>query len=193
MTGGLGTRDAAAASDGDLLGRVRAGDTRAFDTLVRRHVKPAVRLATRLLGGDDAAGEDVVQDSFIAVLESVDAFDLKRPFAPWFYRIVANRCANVRRTRSREATETLSRSLESGRPRPDREAARGALRSRLRAGLERLPDRQREVLMLYDVEGFAGAEIAEMLEISPVTVRWHLHQARAAMRAIMDGEVEEDT
>jgi RNA polymerase sigma factor (sigma-70 family) len=193
MTGGLGTRDTAAASDGDLLGRVRAGDTRAFDTLVRRHLEPAVRLATRLLGGDDAAGEDVVQDSFIAVLESVDAFDPKRSFAPWFYRIVANRCANVRRTRSRQATETLSRSLESGRPGPDREAARGALRSRLRAGLERLPDRQREVLMLYDVEGFAGAEIAEMLEISPVTVRWHLHQARAAMRAIMDGEVEEDT
>jgi DNA-directed RNA polymerase specialized sigma24 family protein len=67
MTGGSGTRDAAA-SDGDLLGRVRAGDTRAFDTLVRRHVEPAVRLATRLLGGDDAAGEDAVQDSFIAVL-----------------------------------------------------------------------------------------------------------------------------
>jgi RNA polymerase sigma factor (sigma-70 family) len=186
-------KDAAAASDGDLLGRVRAGDTRAFDTLVRRHLEPAVRLATRLLGGDDAAGEDVVQESFIAVLESVDAFDPTRPFAPWFYRIVANRCANVRRTRSRQATETLSRSLESGRPGPDRDAARGALRSRLRAGLNRLPDRQREVLMLYDVEGFAGAEIAEMLEISPVTVRWHLHQARAAMRAIMDGEVEEDT
>lgn len=46
--------------------------------------------------------------------------------------------------------------------------------------------------MLYDVEGFAGPEIAEMLEISPGTVRWHLHQARAAMRAILDGAVEEE-
>jgi RNA polymerase sigma-70 factor, ECF subfamily len=183
--------EAAAASDGDLLRRVRGGDTGAFDALIRRHLEPAVRLATRLLGGDDAAAEDVVQDSFLAVLESVDAFDLRRAFAPWFYRIVANRCSNVRRSSALRATESLSRSQASEVPGPDREAALSALRSRLRDGLDRLPERQREVLMLYDVEGFAGPEIAEMLAISPGTVRWHLHQARAAMRAILDGAMGE--
>jgi RNA polymerase sigma-70 factor, ECF subfamily len=184
--------EAAGPSDGALLHRVRGGDRGAFDALVRRHLEPAVRLATRLLGGDDAAAEDVVQDSFLAVLESVDGFDPTRAFAPWFYRIVANRCSNVRRASVRRGTETLSRSLASEGPGPDREAARSALRSRLRDGLDRLPERQREVLMLYDVEGFAGPEIAEMLEISPGTVRWHLHQARAAMRAILDGAMEEE-
>jgi RNA polymerase sigma-70 factor, ECF subfamily len=179
-----------ASPDSDLLRRVRHGDPGAFDALVRRHLEPAVRLATRLLGGDEDAAEDVVQESFLAVLEAVDTFDPERPFAPWFYRIVANRCSNARRTQSRRGTEALSPTLESERPGPDREADRSALRSRLRAGLERLPERQREVLVLYDVEGFAGPEIAELLEISPGTVRWHLHQARAAMRAILDGEAE---
>jgi RNA polymerase sigma-70 factor, ECF subfamily len=185
-------KDVAASPDRELVRKVREGDPDAFDTLVRRHLPAAVRLATRLLGDEDEA-EDVVQESFLAVLERVDSFDVTRPFAPWFYRIVANRCSNVRRGRSRRPTEGLSRTLVSERASPDREAQRGRLRSRLRAGLDQLPDRQREILMLYDVEGFAGPEIAEMLEISPGTVRWHLHQARAAMRAILDGAVEEET
>lgn len=185
-------KDIAASPDRDLVGKVREGDPDAFDALVRRHLPAAIRLATRLLGDDDDA-EDVVQESFLAVLERVDSFDVTRPFAPWFYRIVANRCSNIRRGRSRRPTETLSRTLASDRAGPDREAQRGMLRSRLRAGLDQLPARQREILMLYDVEGFAGPEIAEMLEISPGTVRWHLHQARASMRAILDGGLEEET
>jgi RNA polymerase sigma-70 factor, ECF subfamily len=176
-------------SDRELLQRVRAGDPGSFDQLVRRHLEPAVRLATRLLGDDDAA-EDVVQESFLAVLDAADTFDPGRRFAPWFYRIVANRCANVKRTWSRRPTEGLSPTLESPGPGPDREAERSVLRARLERGLASLPERQRQVLMLYEVEGFTGPEIAEALGISPGTVRWHLHQGRAAMRAILEAEEE---
>jgi RNA polymerase sigma-70 factor, ECF subfamily len=178
-------------SDRELVGRVRAGDAAAFSILVRRHLRPAVRLAARLLGDDDAA-EDVVQESFLAVLESVDGFDEARPFAPWFYRIVSNRCSNVRRSWSRRPAEALSPTLASERPGPERDAERRWLRSRLEAALNELPERQREVLMLYDVDGFTGPEIAEMLNISAGTVRWHVHQARAAMRAILDVEEQEE-
>jgi RNA polymerase sigma-70 factor, ECF subfamily len=167
--------------------RVRLGDDAAFAELVGRHIRPAVRLATRLLGGD-ADAEDVVQESFMAVIAQADDFDLGRPFAPWFYRIVANRCANERRSRSRRPSEALAPTLTTNRPGPDRDAERGALRRRLRTALAALPDRQREVLLMYDVDGFAGPEIGDMLDISPGTVRWHLHQARAAMRAILSEE-----
>jgi RNA polymerase sigma-70 factor, ECF subfamily len=183
--------DDASPPDRELIGRVRAGDATAFTRLVRRHLRPAVRLAARLLGDDDAA-EDVVQESFLAVLEAVDGFDETRPFAPWFYRIVANRCSNVRRSQVRRRTETLSPTLRTELPGPDREAERSRLRDRLAAALGELPDRQRDVLMLYEVEGFSGPEIAEMFHISSGTVRWHLHQARAAMRAILDGEEQEE-
>lgn len=177
--------------DGELLGQVTRGDAGAFDELVGRYLEPAVRLATRLVG-DDAAAEDVVQDSFLAVLEAVDGFDTARPFAPWFYRIVANRCSNVRRARTTRATGPLSPTLRSDTVAPDVAAERSSLRDRLRGALARLPDRQRQVLLLFDVDGFAGPEIAEMLDISPGTVRWHLHQARAAMRAILDGGAQEE-
>ncbi len=177
------------ARDRELLGRVRLGETRAFDELVRRHLGPAVRLATRLLGEDGA--EDVVQDSFLAVLDHLEDFDTSRPFAPWFYRIVANRCANARRARSRRGSEPLSPQLEAGTKPPDEAAELSSLRTRLQRALVRLPERQRTILLLFDVDGFTGPEIAGMLDISTGTVRWHLHQARAAMRAILDGEVEE--
>lgn len=173
------------------MSRVRLGDRSAFEELVRRHLRPAVRMAERLLGaGGDA--EDMVQESFLAVLDTADRYDPSRPFAPWFYRILANRCSNARRAHRRRATEPLSPALESPRPGPEREAERGALRQRLRAALDTLPDRQREVLLLFDVEGFTGPQIAEMLELSAGTVRWHLHQARAAMRALLEDEAQEE-
>jgi RNA polymerase sigma-70 factor, ECF subfamily len=175
--------------DRELVARLRAGDAGSFELLVRRHLRPAVRLASRLLGDDDAA-EDVAQESFLAVLESLDGYDETRAFAPWFYKIVANRCSNVRRSLSRRPTERLSPGLESNRPGPEREAERRTLRGRLEQALDGLPERQRDVLMLYDVDGFTGPEIAEMLDISPGTVRWHLHQARAAMRALLEDEEE---
>ena len=173
--------------DRELVRRTRIGDASAFDALVGRHLRPAIRLATRLLGDDDAA-EDVVQESFMAVLESIDRFDDSRRFAPWFYQIVANRCANARRSAARRPAEPIPAGLATDGPGPERRAEQGALRDRLREGLAELPERQRQILMLYDVEGFSGPEISTMLGISPGTVRWHLHQARAAMREILGEE-----
>jgi RNA polymerase sigma-70 factor, ECF subfamily len=184
-------REAVTPPDRDLVVRVRSGDAAAFAVLVNRHLRPAVRLAARLLGDDDAA-EDVVQESFLAVLEAADSFDETRSFAPWFYRIVANRCSNARRSRSRRPTEGLTRELVSEAAGPERETEQRRLRERLESALAELPDRQREVLLLYEVEGFTGPEIGEMLDISSGTVRWHLHQARAAMRDILDAEAREE-
>jgi RNA polymerase sigma-70 factor, ECF subfamily len=174
-------------SDGELVVRVRGGDREAFEGLVRRHLRPALRLAARLLGDEDAA-EDVVQESFMAALDGLDGFDTKRAFGPWFYRIVANRCSNARRTSERRRTGALTPTLESREAGPERALERAELGMRLRAALERLPSRQREVLLLYEVEGFTGGEIAELLGVTQGTVRWHLHQARASMRAALEGE-----
>jgi RNA polymerase sigma-70 factor, ECF subfamily len=173
------------------MGRVGLGDRAAFEELVRRHVRPAVRLAERLLG-DDSEAEDVVQESFLAVLEGADRYDASRAFAPWFYRIVANRCSNLRRSRSRQPTDRLSSSVASPLPGPERDTERSLLRDRLAAGLVALPDRQREVLLLYDVDGFTGPEIAALLGVSAATVRWHLHQARAAMRGLLGGDADRE-
>src|SRR5690606_31851286 len=126
--------------------------------------------------------EDLVQDAFIASLEKIDTFDAEREFAPWFYRILVNRCLNARKSRSRRSTVEISDDATSPVASPLMETERSELRTYLTRALDRLPERQRTIVTLFDVEGFSSPEVAEILGISDGTVRWHLHQARQVLR-----------
>lgn len=172
---------APAEDEAALVERVRRGDAAAFDTLVTRYMRRAFSVAFRVMGRKEDA-EDLVQDAFLAVLQRIDQFEAGRPFAPWFFRVLVNRGLNARKARSLRATDEIPEAVAAHGPSPEREAERGELRDRLRAALDTLPERQRMVVELYELEGFAGPEIAEILEISDGTVRWHLHEARKALR-----------
>ena len=177
---GLPDADEAAA-----ITRVQAGDTAAFDLVVRRYLRRAFAVAFRLLGHREDA-EDVVQEAFLAALANIRSFDVSRPFGPWLYRIVATRGLNFRKSRSRRATEVLEDAgVASGAPDPAAAAEHAGLRSEVAAALARLPERQRMVVQLFELDGFSGAEIATMLGISAGTVRWYLHQARQALRGTL--------
>lgn len=165
--------------------RVRVGDPDAFDLLVTRHLERAYRIAFRLLGHHEDA-EDLVQESFLAVLEKIDTFQEGRAFTPWFHRIVVNRGINARQSRSIRRTDAIPESTAGAGILPDREAELGEVRERVEEALRTLPERQRVVTQLFELEGYSGAEIAEMLEISPGTVRWHLHEARRALREVLE-------
>lgn len=169
------------ALDARLVERVRRGDARAFDDLVARHMRRAFGVAYRLMGQREDA-EDLVQDAFLAALERIDTFRPGRSFSPWFYRILVNRGLNARRARSLRTTVPIPESAAARSPSPDRMAEQGELREELRAALASLPERQRVVVELFELEGFSGPEIAGILEISEGTVRWHLHEARRALR-----------
>lgn len=176
---------AAELTDAELARRVQEGDVNAYDLLVGRHLKKAYRVAYRYLNQAQDA-EDLVQEAFIAALRRIDSFDSTRPFAPWFYRILVNRCLNARKSRARRGTVELSREVVSGRASPLLEAERSELRQQLREAMEELPDRQKTIVALSDVEGFTSPEIAEMLNITDGTVRWHLHQARRVLRNALE-------
>jgi len=171
--------------DPGLVELVRGGDSDAFGVLVQRHMRRAFRVAYRVLGHREDA-EDLVQDAFIAALEGIDTFQPGRSFGPWFYRIVVNRGLNARKARSIRTTEQLPIDVASAEPLPDRAAEQSELRVRLRDALGELPEKQRVATELFELEGFSGAEIAEILEIPAGTVRWHLHQARQALRSSME-------
>jgi len=171
--------------DTELVELVRDGDPAAFDVVVRRHMKRAFRIAYRVLGHKEDA-EDLVQDAFVAAVEGIDGFQRGRSFAPWFYRIVVNRGLNARKARSIRATDELPIALTANDPLPDRMAERAELKERLRVAMDALPEKQRIATELFELEGFSGAEIAEILEIPAGTVRWHLHQARQALRDSME-------
>jgi RNA polymerase sigma-70 factor (ECF subfamily) len=164
-----------------LVEGVRAGDAAAFETLATRYMRRAFAVAYRLMGQKEDA-EDLVQEAFMAVLQRIGTFEPGRPFAPWFFRILVNRGLNARKARSLRAVDPIPDGTAAHGPTPEREAERTELRERLRRAMDALPERQRVIVELFELEGFGGPEIAEILEISDGTVRWHLHEARKTLK-----------
>jgi RNA polymerase sigma-70 factor (ECF subfamily) len=170
----------------ELLARVQDGDPEAFDILVRRYLPRARVIARRLMQDPDDA-DDLVQDAFLRALERISSFDLSRAFEPWFTRLLVNRGLDLRRKRTVRRTESYEPELFPGGARADREAEQSELRGALTQALAALPERQRLIVSLAEIDGRSTEEIAGMLNVSQVTVRWHLHQARRALREALKG------
>lgn len=164
-----------------LLERVQAGETAAFNELVRRYLRPAYGIAYRVLKQREDA-EDVAQEALVAVLDTIHRFDTSRPFGPWLYRIVMNRALNARKSRSIRQAEPVAEELVATGESPEAASERSEARDRLEGALATLPERQALIVRLFELEGFSSAEIGSMLDLSDGTVRWHLHQARGALR-----------
>jgi RNA polymerase sigma-70 factor, ECF subfamily len=169
-------------SDRELVEATLAGDRRASEALVRRYLPRAYALAYHILGNRQDA-EDLVQDAWIAALDALETIDLHRPFAPWFFRIVVNKGLNTRRSQKVRTNSSLDGFEAAGADnRVDDPGTRGEIRDRFAEAVSGLPPRQRAIVQLFEVEGYDTGEIAEMLGMSTVTVRWHLHEARARLR-----------
>ena len=184
---------AAPAADDEpaLVERVRRGDPAAFDALVGRYMRRAFAVAYRLLGNREDA-EDLVQDAFVAVLQKIDTFERGRGFSPWFFRILVNRGLNARKARALRTTDEIPAAVAAAGFSPERQAEQTELRDRLRGALATLPERQRVIVELFELEGFGSTEIAEILEIADGTVRWHLHEARKALRQALAAYEKKD-
>lgn len=167
-----------------LVERVRARDPLAFDELVRRYLRRAFAVAYHVMQHREDA-EDLVQDAFIAVLEQIDRFEPGRAFAPWFFRVLVNRGLNARKSRRVRRTESVPEDAAALGRSPHRDAETAEYRTRLRGALRGLPERQRLVVRLAELEGFSTAEIAGIMNVAQSTVRWYLHEARRALRVAL--------
>ena len=172
------------AGEADLVARTLSGERAAFGVLVERYAPQARRVARAVLGDPDEA-DDAAQDGFLSALVKLGQYDARRPFGPWLMRIVANAATDRRRRRQVRRVEQLDPGLVGGGPRPDTEAVRSELGERLRAALAELPPRRRTAVVLFDVEGYSHAEIAEMLGIPEGTVRSEVFHARRRLRALL--------
>jgi RNA polymerase sigma-70 factor (ECF subfamily) len=172
------------AGEADLVARTLSGERAAFGVLVERYAPQARRVARAVLGDPDEA-DDAAQDGFLSALVKLGQYDARRPFGPWLMRIVANAATDRRRRRQVRKVEQLDPGLVGGGPRPDTEAVRSELGERLRAALADLPPRRRTAVVLFDVEGYSHAEIAEMLGIPEGTVRSEVFHARRRLRALL--------
>ena len=172
-------------TDGALVARVRRGESRAFDQLVRRHLRTAHSVARSKLD-NPADADDVVQDAFIKALQRID--DCRNPegFRSWLLVIVRNTAHNYReRERLRAAAPLEKATSAASGDDPLADAMNTELRGRLREAMNSLTELQRKVLVLYDLEGWKHGEIARELGISAGSSRVHLHVARRAMRRLL--------
>jgi RNA polymerase sigma-70 factor (ECF subfamily) len=168
--------------DAALVGRSLAGDARAFEALVRRYAGTAHAVALGIVK-EPSDAEDVCQDAFVRALERLEDCRDPSKFGAWFLRIVRNRAHSVRRYLGvREAAPLDAVPTPSDDAGPARDAERSQLRAALTRAIDALPEVQREVVLLHDLEGWKHREIGEMLEIPEGTVRAHLFHARRALR-----------
>jgi RNA polymerase sigma-70 factor (ECF subfamily) len=191
-------------SDEELLRRLRAGDEGAFVTLVERHNGPMLRLALSFVPSR-AVAEEVVQDTWLAALRGLGAFESRSSLKTWLFTILVNR---ARTTGVREA-----RSVPIGDAGPVVDASRFGpdggwavppehwiedaedridavkLSDLLRVVLDTLPARQREVVLLRDVEELSSADVCEVLAISEANQRVLLHRGRAKLRQALESEL----
>lgn len=186
--------------DEELVAKLRSGDEAAFAMLVRAHHGALVRLATTIVGSR-AVADEVVQDTWLAVVRGVDRFEGRSSLRTWLFRILVNR---ARTTAGKERRAESVADIDSDRfdatgvwaapPVPwadqvdDRLVAQ-QLAPLARTAIDTLPDAQRQVLLLRDVEGLAAADVAELLGLSDGNQRVLLHRARARVRSELEAKL----
>ncbi len=180
---------AAVDPDRELVDRWRAGDERAFETLLRRHERKVFGLLVRMLGSREEA-EDAAQETFLNLHRHGHRFRREARFSTFVYRVAVNAALNRRRTlgRRRSHMERLSEHQSVGHdlpsePRgPEDSAAGGEIRDRVQQGIVSLTPALRAPLVLFDIEGLSYSEIARILGVAEGTVKSRIHRARKALR-----------
>jgi len=171
--------------DAALAAGCRAGNLHAYERLFSLHGARMKNLARNLLGNPGDA-EDAVQETFLKVQRSIASFRGQSSFITWTYRILINTCHDARRSRLRKKEVPNDDSTETPRPEPRAPGAHPSLRMALERALGSLTKHQRDVFLLYEVEGFRHAEIAGMLEITETASKNTLFQAKKNLRMTLE-------
>ena len=160
------------------------GDNEAFERLYRSHVDRIYSLALRMTGEELA--EDLTQEVFIRAWKKLGSFRGDARFGTWLHRLAVNHILSRRETvRKREARHVTGQGIRDASTAPRRRAAADGMD--IESARQTLPSRAKEVFVLYDVEGYAHEEIAEMTGVSVGTSKSQLHRARKLLREQLRG------
>ncbi len=208
---GAARKSPAELSDEALVARARQRDTAAFEELLGRHEDKVYRLVSRIMK-NDADAQEVLQESFLSAWRNLDKFQGQSQFSSWLYRVAANAALMALRTRRRRpsipieelAAGTLDRAVLDGgtavgpspgsrsdwSKRPDDQFQSAELRSHIQTAVDALPETQRAVFLVRDVDGLSTEDTAALLGLSLPTVKTRLHRARIALREAIAGYFE---
>jgi RNA polymerase sigma-70 factor (ECF subfamily) len=178
----------AAVSDEVLVDRLRGGQAQAGEELVNRYCKPLLRYLQSLVQSDQMA-EELLQQTWLSVLDHIDRFDVSGGgFRAWVYRIATNKANDHWRVRGREKTVreglklvTATESPDAGYPIEQSEQV-----DKLRLAIDRLPENQRQVLLLRYYSGLKFVEIAQTLGCPLNTALGRMHKALQKLKQLME-------
>lgn len=177
----------------DVIRRVLDGDVNAFEQIVLAHQKNIYNLALKMVGNPDDAF-DISQDAFLRAYNSLSSFHGESKLSVWLYRLTSNLCIDFLRKKKRRNEVSLTVSddedeeilqIPDERFSPEVEVERVEQKEAIRAGLEQLPDNDRQILVLRELNGLSYEEIAEVLQIELGTVKSKLFRARKKLCAFL--------
>lgn len=180
-------------ADLEIVAQCRSGDREAFASLVQKYQGKVLTLATRILDSHTEA-EDLAQDIFVKVFQSLQEFRGASRFSTWLYRITVNQCLNYLRSgahRRQALIPTAPKELVAPSPagNPHWTLEQKERRALVQAKLQELSPDHRTIVVLRDIEGLSYEEIAEVLHLESGTVKSRLHRARMELKALLEGYV----
>ncbi len=185
--------DATAGTDEEaaLLARLACGDGSAAALLTLRHLPRVLRLASRLLD-DPAEAEDVAQEAMLRLWRIAPHWRTgEAQVSTWLYRVAVNLCADRRRARARLAPLDSAADAADGAPQALTAMMAADRAAALLAALARLPDRQRQAVVLRHLEGLSNPEIAAVMDTSVEAVESLTARGKRALAALLAGQREE--
>lgn len=170
--------------DSELLDRLATGDEAAFRALVERHIDRAYAIALRIVG-NAADAEDVVQDTMLKIWSHRGRWQHGRAkFSTWLYRVISNRCIDLRRKPRTENVETVPE-VADGQPGAVEIIARNELNGMLETAMQRLPEQQRIAVIFSYHENMSNGEIAEVMDTTVAAVESLLKRGRQQLRQLL--------
>jgi len=184
-----------AMSDDTIVERVRAGETRLYEVILRRYNQRLYRLARSILR-DEGLAQDAVQEAYVAAYFKLDQYVAKGTFGAWLTRIAANEALMSKRKRSRQPESSSSgdddlRLLDSHPlSEPSHDSANRQLTALIESAVDGLPEAYRVVFVLRGVQQLSIEETADSLGIPAATVKTRYHRARERLQQALSPHIE---
>ena len=178
-----------------VIASMKAGNEKAFEIIMVRHQTQVIRTAWRLSGNLQDA-QDAAQEVFFRLYRYRRRVDESRDLKPWLYRLTVNVCRDMARKSWRKwiiPLETIHYDTIPAEKSTERDVSLAELQSIMAEGLKKLSIKEREALVLRDIEGLSTANVAEVLRSSETTVRSQISRARVKMKKFRDKHIGKDT
>lgn len=183
-------------SDEGLMLRYQKGDIRAFEVLLSRHRKPVYNFILRYVG-EPAQAEDLLQEVFLRIIKSVEAYERQAKFTTWMYTIARNLCVDASRRLKHRRTSSLDSPMDrdegkdgatlldvvsDGSLAVDRRVIGNELHGKLHAAIEKLPEEQREIFLMREFLDMPFKDIANVVGCPENTVKSRMRYALEKLR-----------